>query len=169
METKVCRLCGVERVLSEFRFRRDSNKHRNECKICQRQHDAEYRKENREAVRASVRKWHEENKDRVKEYRIANFKRAKFHSMMKKYGVSEDMFYERLLFQSNKCAICLSDFTEDVNPYIDHCHSSGVFRGLLCMTCNTGLGHFKDNTENLIRAAEYLKDYENKIEEVIIE
>ena len=164
---KTCRLCQVEKPLSEFRFRKDNQKHRNDCKACQRQYETKYRKENSEAVKEGVRKWHKENKERIKEYRIANFKREKFRSIMKNYGVSEDMFYERLFLQDNSCAICGTVFTEGVNPYVDHCHSTNVFRGLLCMICNTGLGHFKDNIDNLIKATKYLQEAEKRIKETI--
>jgi hypothetical protein len=40
---------------------------------------------------------------------------------------------------------------------IDHCHTTGAIRGLLCHGCNVGLGYFKDSPERLIKAAEYLQ------------
>ena len=39
---------------------------------------------------------------------------------------------------------------------IDHCHSTGVFRGFICRNCNTGLGAFRDRPLILLRAALYL-------------
>jgi hypothetical protein len=39
---------------------------------------------------------------------------------------------------------------------VDHNHETGAFRGLLCPTCNTGLGHFHDNVTFCLRAASYL-------------
>ena len=39
---------------------------------------------------------------------------------------------------------------------IDHCHLTGVVRGLLCHSCNTGLGYFNDNWVLLDNALEYL-------------
>ena len=41
--------------------------------------------------------------------------------------------------------------------HLDHCHTTDKFRGYLCSNCNKGLGCFKDNTEVLERAVEYLK------------
>ena len=57
------------------------------------------------------------------------------------------------------CAIC--GVTEEQNGKrlaVDHCHTTGVIRGLLCSACNTSLGKFKDSVELLQRAIQYLKD-----------
>lgn len=42
---------------------------------------------------------------------------------------------------------------------MDHDHSSGKFRGMLCHHCNRGLGNFKDNIKSLEKAIEYLKKH----------
>jgi hypothetical protein len=41
---------------------------------------------------------------------------------------------------------------------VDHCHSTGKVRGVLCNPCNTTLGHAKDNIAILEAAIEYLKN-----------
>ena len=50
--------------------------------------------------------------------------------------------------------------TESLVLAIDHCHSTGKIRGLLCDRCNHGLGHFKDDINLLIKAIEYLNTTE---------
>lgn len=59
-----------------------------------------------------------------------------------------------------KCDLCgqLPDGRWKELTY-DHCHSTGVFRGLLCNLCNKGLGLFKDNPELLQRASAYVSHY----------
>lgn len=59
--------------------------------------------------------------------------------------------------QKWSCLICCGQFTR--TPHIDHCHASGKRRGFLCYQCNPGLGMFKDNAENLRRAANYIDIY----------
>lgn len=58
--------------------------------------------------------------------------------------------------QNGICAICGSP-PSDKRLAVDHCHTTGKIRGLLCSSCNCALGLFKDNTELLDRAAGYLK------------
>ena len=47
---------------------------------------------------------------------------------------------------------------------VDHDHTSQTFRGLLCQQCNLGLGHFRDNSDSLVKAAEYLNKHRAKHE-----
>lgn len=78
----------------------------------------------------------------------------KRHQLKHKYGLAYDEFESMLLAQRNKCAICFNDFSS--TPFVDHCHKSGKVRGLLCNSCNTGIGLFKDDPKLLQKAIEYL-------------
>ena len=73
-----------------------------------------------------------------------------------KYGLSETDYDELLESQHGVCAICGTGPNGE-NLAVDHCHESGKVRGLLCQSCNTGLGRFRDNTDFLANAIEYLK------------
>ena len=79
------------------------------------------------------------------------------------YGITCDD-YERMLYDQNElCAICYGEgFIMDHGRHqlklvVDHCHSTGVVRGLLCHNCNRALGLLKDDTDVINRAIEYLK------------
>ena len=75
---------------------------------------------------------------------------------VKKYGMGKAEYYELLDAQEGVCAICKGverDFM------VDHCHKTGVIRGLLCRKCNTGLGMFDDVPNLLRQAADYLDEF----------
>lgn len=74
----------------------------------------------------------------------------------KKYGLTVADYRARLERQDGRCLIC----DQKTALVIDHSHSSGKVRGLLCLFCNSGLGYFFDAPERLLRAAAYLKETE---------
>lgn len=75
--------------------------------------------------------------------------------------------YENLLVaQNNGCAICgkKEQITHKTTGMlnllsVDHNQETNRVRGLLCRRCNSGLGHFDDNLETLMKAIEYLRKY----------
>lgn len=69
-----------------------------------------------------------------------------------KYGITIEEYESMLLRCESKCEIC----GEEKSLNVDHCHSTGSVRGLLCTKCNTGLGKFGDDIEMLRRAIRYL-------------
>ena len=83
------------------------------------------------------------------------------YQLKTKYGITQED-YERLLkSQKGRCAICGTEDGASAKGSstfsIDHCHDTGKVRGLLCNTCNRGLGLFKDNPSFLESAIQYLK------------
>ena len=50
-------------------------------------------------------------------------------------------------------------------PVVDHCHSTGLVRGILCFSCNITLGHAKDNTETLKAMIRYLEESSKKVKQ----
>lgn len=122
----------------------------------------EYREANGDRVRASHRKWAEENKEHRREYaarykerrRELNSSRERWRHLSR-YGLSKDSWHELLISQSGRCAICVEVME---NPQVDHCHETGVVRGLLCFVCNTGIGKFRHDVGLLSSAARYLNE-----------
>jgi hypothetical protein len=90
-----------------------------------------------------------------KEYRVLVGKNSRLRCT---YGISPEELVKLIEKQGNKCAICRVVFgTEKKNsPHVDHDHSSGWVRGVLCTGCNTGLGNFGDDPNHLTNAADYL-------------
>jgi recombination endonuclease VII len=79
-------------------------------------------------------------------------------SQLKKFGLTiED--YERLLASQNGvCAICHGPPNDGRKRLaVDHDHTTGEVRGLLCNSCNLTLGQAKDSEERLLAAAAYLR------------
>lgn len=76
-----------------------------------------------------------------------------------RHKITIKQYDEMFKNQNGKCAICHRDGinSQMKNLCIDHCHKTGKIRGLLCCTCNTALGKFKDNPEYLLNAVEYLR------------
>lgn len=69
------------------------------------------------------------------------------------------------LYSTSNCDICsveltsrLGNKTHSSNRHIDHCHSTGEVRGVLCAGCNLGLGHFTDSVTKLENAIKYIKN-----------
>lgn len=94
----------------------------------------------------------------VKRDRI-NCEKTREQNILSKYGITSNEYDILLEEQNNKCAIC---GTDDPNNrwnrwHIDHCHKTNTVRGLLCTSCNIGLGNFYDNIDIMISAITYLQ------------
>ena len=87
-------------------------------------------------------------------------KERSFNSLMKNYGITSLVYEEERVKQNFCCIICNQH--ERTQPHkrlhVDHDHITGMYRGLLCNTCNIGLGMFKDNVELLTKAIEYIDE-----------
>lgn len=72
-----------------------------------------------------------------------------------RYGLSNEEFLALVEQQHGSCAICHTSFNER-KMHVDHCHTTGAVRGLLCSQCNRAIGLLGDNAEGLERALLYL-------------
>ena len=78
---------------------------------------------------------------------------------MKTYGITADEYYRMHRYQLGTCAICQRATGARKKLSVDHCHATGVVRGLLCSTCNAKvLGHLRDDIQAFERAIDYLKN-----------
>lgn len=106
---------------------------------------------NREENAARSRKWHANNSIRVRNRRLK-----------KVYGVVPEQWEALFESQGRRCAVCPRTAPTDKSWHTDHCHDTGVIRGILCGKCNLMLGHAKDNPETLRAAAFYLEKHNGK-------
>lgn len=141
---KKCTKCGVEKPLSEY-YKDKSHKDglAYKCKPCANMAIATWKRNNPEQ-----HKIHQKRRD-----------------LKSKYNISMEKFNELLLVQNNKCKICNTEFKTEKGTHIDHCHTTGNIRGLLCANCNVLLGMSKDSIDILKSAQIYLKKYNSKLKE----
>jgi len=93
----------------------------------------------------------------AKAWRKANPNKVKNSDLKKMFGITLDDYNQMLKSQNNSCAICgKHEDDESSSLAVDHCHTTGKIRGLLCSDCNRGLGMFKDNVVVLKNAISYL-------------
>ena len=61
----------------------------------------------------------------------------------RKYNITSGQFLELVQNQNHKCKICGGKLDMGRKTHVDHNHTSGKIRGILCHTCNTALGHYE--------------------------
>ena len=78
------------------------------------------------------------------------------YNLIKNFGITKQKYDEMLEAQGGTCFLC-NNLNGGRSLSLDHCHDTGKVRGLLCHTCNVGLGHFMEDIPLLRRAIEYLE------------
>lgn len=118
------------------------------CKKCVRVRSKKRYWANREAILREQRA-----RLRAKPGYVANA------NLKQNYGISLEEYTDWCSLQGNKCAICRlpAEHAPKQKLYVDHCHTTGLVRGMLCAHCNSLLGYAKDRIETLLEAASYLK------------
>lgn len=103
------------------------------CKECNNQRNKEWREKNKDKRRITQRNY----------------------QLKMLYDIDLEDYQNILDRQENLCACCGTKG----KLVVDHCHRTGKVRGLLCWTCNTGLGKLGDTEEGLERALRYLRSH----------
>ena len=147
---KECKKCGCVLEVGNNWTHTYKNNYDYRCLSCMR----EYNKDNYDS---------DKHKDYMKEYHqkpTSKLKKRDNH-LKRAYGITLKEYNKMWKQQEGCCRIC-GDHELVLNKtlHVDHCHTSGKVRGLLCSNCNTGLGMFKDNQEILKNAVDYLKGEE---------
>lgn len=90
---------------------------------------AEYRKNNKEKIKRTQRQYNIDNKEKIRD-RMLRYK----------FGITLVDYKRMYVAQKGKCLLCEQGFDM---LYVDHCHTTGIVRGLLCNQCNIDLGGYE--------------------------
>jgi hypothetical protein len=145
---KTCRDCGQTKPLAEMqKHPAFKDGHNTLCSECNRRRVKEWRKKNPEKRALQAAK--EGKQDYVKNKHLK-----------RDFGITLDEYNVMFEQQEGCCKICKRHQVHFSRRLaVDHCHSTGKIRGLLCSQCNTLLGMAKDDTLVLQEAINYLTGY----------
>lgn len=137
---KTCIICKEVKAIDMFPSRGGKDKHLydSRCKNCKY-------KENT--------LWRDNNKDKVLEYRAKD--KWTLKKRCARHSITEQQFWGMYLEQEKRCKICKEDIEAEKSA-IDHNHTTGEVRGILCTTCNRALGLFRDSPLVIENALDYL-------------
>lgn len=142
-------------------------KRRTECKEVNNAYMREWNAKNRDRLNAAVRdrlkndpEYAEKTRLNDRERYAKNPEKHKGVRLKSSYGITLEQYYAMYEAQEHKCAICKKEYElgGKVGLAVDHCHSKGHVRGLLCVQCNHAIGKFEDNVEFLNNAIAYLSE-----------
>lgn len=142
-QTKQCRDCREIKPLADFPIQKGGRLGRHPlCKPCRAaQERARYQRDG-DRIRGRAR-----SDPKRKE-------RSRWRQLERKYGLTREQFEAISAAQDHRCSICGG---RRKHLRVDHDHSTGQIRGLLCDRCNLALGHFNDDPLRLRAAARYLR------------
>lgn len=176
---KKCKTCNVEKPLSEFYSKKESkDKLSYDCKTCRLSEIKKYREKHPDRIKksnkaaylknrkqriAAQKEYSANNKESIsayrKRWREINADHTRSYDLKKKYGLTVDDLERMIMSQGNKCDICAKQFSEKVKMNIDHCHTTGKVRSLLCSRCNTAIGLVFENVEIMNSMINYIKSH----------
>ena len=91
--------------------------------------------------------------EQAKAWRKANPAKRKDIALRSRFGITLADYEAIAKAQGGVCAVCC----QPAVLAVDHCHTTGKVRGLLCMPCNTAIGQFRDDPALLRAAAIYVE------------
>jgi len=153
---KICSRCKTEK--DESKYSRNSRLKSGRsvwCKTCHRDYEYERYHNDPEHRKSLIAKKVLYIQNRIKVDKV-------FHESIKaghrrsKYGVTGPEYARMSAEQENKCYLCYRDCSSGRELAVDHDHTTGKVRGLLCGTCNLTIGRMNEDTALLRRMADYL-------------
>lgn len=127
----------------------------------QRKYQKKYRLANKDRLVAYYQGWCANNKEKTAElcrsYYRANKKKIRAYKWKLRYGLTHDEVYTLYATQNGSCAICKKSLNDVF--VVDHCHSTGKVRGLLCNQCNQAIGLLNENISSFRNAIDYINKW----------
>lgn len=109
-------------------------------------------------AREDSKKFRARRPDYQKKWREAHPKARRYENYFRLYGLTKEAFDVLLASQGGRCGVCRTPLAAgDKKTHVDHDHSSNRVRGILCQTCNVGIGMLGDSFEGLTAAVDYLR------------
>ena len=146
---KECSTCEIDKELTEFNKRKSSKDgYEGTCKKC------------RHIKRLTNPKHKEIQVKATRKFEVKRKGKRWGYNLERNYGLTEDMYYKLLEAQHYTCAICKLHVDKEHHYgklVVDHCHTTGEVRGLLCNKCNLMLGNSRDDVSILEEGIKYLK------------
>lgn len=136
---KCCAVCRESKPLDQFHKDKTGKYGRTgRCKLCVNSHNK---------LKRSGPTWRKKNRE------------VCYRRLLKRvYGLSEEEYADLLRKQDGVCAICKKP-DNDRTLSVDHDHKTNKVRGLLCKSCNRGIGFLQDDVKILAKAIEYLNEH----------
>jgi hypothetical protein len=153
------------------RNEREKNRRRNlmnseQFRSAENERQKEWSENNREKRRKIAARWREKNRGNIRDYARKynvlyaqkNRDSIRYKELQRVYGITKQHYDSIFDFQDGKCAICRNPFESKGKrrACIDHDHSTGKIRGILCNMCNMMIGHADENKKTLEMAIAYL-------------
>lgn len=159
---KTCKVCNKELPIAKFGITKRKLKSGEvkeyvdcTCMVCRRKVHLD-KPGKREIHRAGTTRWRKANADQIREQNL------------RKYGLSISEYNQMRERQNYSCPICGLHESEvqqgkakkyEHALHVDHNHTTGKVRGLLCINCNNLIGKAKESESILLSAVEYLKSH----------
>lgn len=150
LSLRTCTACLEAKPTSEYYKKKDGLQP--VCKECRKADQTARRRRDPAAHKANMERWKANNPEAYALYR----KRAR----LKRYGITPEQYDQLLTEQGGKCTICGANECVTGREFaVDHCHTTGKIRGILCGPCNVGIGMLGEDLSRIEKAHSYLQSH----------
>lgn len=148
-QSKRCSKCKEVKAFTDFSPGEGINGLEARCKPCMVTKASGWNKTHRRSRSDNEKKYCDTDKGRLRDIR----------AQCRRMGVTLEVREAIYLRQNKRCAACREPIPlMSKKSHLDHCHKTGVIRGILCSGCNAALGYTRDNRKILQALIEYLSD-----------